>query len=585
MEHQVSLAEYLFLRLGQLGAGSIHGVPGDYNLTTCDYVTRTGLRWVGNANELNAGYAADGYARVKGIGALITSFGVGELSAINAIACSYAEKVPVVQIVGTPPQSAQKAGACIHHSLGDGNFRVFADMYKAVTVAQADLSDPETAPILIDQTLQQCMLQSRPVYLTLPMDMALVKVAFPGKAISLETPSHCKTTEEHVLEALIENLQNAKQPLLLVDGFTARFGVREEVNELVRMTGIPTLTTPFGNGLVNTSLPNYHGIYYGLTGDCCHSTWVQNCDLVLRFGPLDSDVNTFASTALPNTTITAILEKNYVSFGDKLKQPSVKAGNLSIKTLLDALIARLGKLRLLEPERFPQGQDNSKDVSQMLPVRSDESIIDQFGFWVQMSEFLRPHDWVLTETGTSSYGGQSLILPDSTTVVNSALWLSIGFTLAASQGVSLAQRELAEAGSQSQGRTILFEGEGSLQMTTQAISDIIRNRLDVTIFVLNNNGYTIERFIHGYGEGYNDTQPWRHLEAPFYFGAPMDAAQYPVETRRVANWGELRSIIHDPAIQEGKGLTMVEVMMDAADCPSSLSTFIDFLTKKYKAGW
>lgn len=585
MEGQITLAEYIFRRLGQLGAGAVHGVPGDYNLTSCDYVSRTGLRWVGNANELNAGYAADGYARVKGIGVLMTSFGVGELSAINAIGGAYAEKAPVVHIVGTPPRSAQKARACIHHSLGDGNFRVFADMYKAVTVAQADLSDPETAPSLVDRTLEQCIRHSRPVYLTLPLDMALVEVPSPDKALRLETPDYCKKSEKQALEALIANLQCAERPLLLVDGFTARFGVRDEVNELVKLTGIPTLTTPFGNGLVNTSLPNYHGIYYGLTGDPSHSSWVQNSDLVLRFGPLDSDVNTFASTALPDTKVTAVLEKNYIHFGETLIHPSVTNGDLSIKSLLVALIARLGQIQLPKPEPFPTIQNKPSEPPQSLSARSDESIIDQASFWIRMSDFLRPHDHILTETGTSSYGGQSLILPDNTAVINSSMWLSIGYTLAASQGVSLAQRELTETGGRPPGRTILFEGEGSLQMSAQAISDMIRNQLDVTIFIVNNNGYTIERFIHGFGEGYNDIQPWRHLEAPSYFGAPADSAQYSVKTRRAGNWGELQTILEDPEIQAGKGLTIVEVIMNPGDCPVSLSTFIDFLTKKYKAGW
>lgn len=124
----MDLGEYLLHGLAQLGLGSIHGVHGDYNLTVLDYLKPTGLHWVGNANELCAGYAADGYARIKGIGALITSFGVGECSAINAIGASFPEKVPVVHIVGTPPRTAQESGACLHHSLGDGNFRAFADM-------------------------------------------------------------------------------------------------------------------------------------------------------------------------------------------------------------------------------------------------------------------------------------------------------------------------------------------------------------------------------------------------------------------------------------------------------------------------
>ena len=243
MEHQVDLADYLFTRLTQIGLRSLHGVPGDYNLTALDYVEPAGIRWVGNANELNAGYAADGYARIKGIGAIATSFGVGELSAINAIAAAYSEKAPVVHIVGTPPLAAQRSGARLHHTLGDGNFRVFADMYKSVTVAQVNLDDALTAPRLIDMALKECLLQSRPVYIELPCDMVKVKVSAPDASLDLSIPAYDELYEDQRVEILVARIQSSRQPLILVDGFTARFNVRDEVNELVRITGIPTLTT------------------------------------------------------------------------------------------------------------------------------------------------------------------------------------------------------------------------------------------------------------------------------------------------------------------------------------------------------
>lgn len=86
LREPVDVATYLFTRLKQLGIDSVHGVPGDFNLVALDYLPECGLKWVGNCNELNAGYAADGYARIKGISAVVTTFGVGELSIPNAIA-------------------------------------------------------------------------------------------------------------------------------------------------------------------------------------------------------------------------------------------------------------------------------------------------------------------------------------------------------------------------------------------------------------------------------------------------------------------------------------------------------------------
>ena len=157
MADHIILARYLFARLHQLGLRGLHGVPGDFNLTLLDHVKPSGLTWVGDCNELNAGYAADGYARIKGTGALVTTFGAGELSALNAIAGAYAELAPVVHIVGTPSRVTQEAGFLMHHTLNDGNYEHFTRMQSPVTVAQVDLVDACTAAGLIDYALEQCL--------------------------------------------------------------------------------------------------------------------------------------------------------------------------------------------------------------------------------------------------------------------------------------------------------------------------------------------------------------------------------------------------------------------------------------------
>lgn len=227
MGQSMQLVEYLFTRLYQLGIRGVHGVPGDYNLVSLDYVERAGLDWVGDANELNAGYAADGYARVKGIGALMTVFGVGELSAINAVAGSYAEYVPVVHIVGTPSTLAQQKGMLLHHSLGDGDFGVFADMYKRVTVAQSNLNDARTAPAEIDRVLRECWIRSRPVYLQLPTDMATKEVDACALAspIDLSYPSNNTELEEYVTNEILTAIESAERPVILVDGCVGRHRV------------------------------------------------------------------------------------------------------------------------------------------------------------------------------------------------------------------------------------------------------------------------------------------------------------------------------------------------------------------------
>ncbi|WYZ43216.1 hypothetical protein EsH8_VI_000915 [Colletotrichum jinshuiense] len=579
MARRIDLAEYLWKRLAELGLRSVHGVPGDYNLTVLDYFKSTGIRWVGNANELNSGYAADAYARIKGIGALVTSFGVGELSAINAIGGAYAEKSPVVHIVGTPPVTAQRGGACLHHSLGDGNFRVFADMCKPVTVAQANLVDPSTAPRMIDSTLKECLRQSRPVYIEIPSDMVRAQVPEPESPIDLSTSEYDEKFEDQMIDKVMARIQASKRPMILVDGLSARFGIKEELNALVKLTGFPTLTTPCGKSIISETLPNFHGVHLGSAGDAAHQAWANNRDLVLHFCPLNSDTNTFGWTARPDPEVTVAFEHESIHITG-VDEENGNGRAVPIKSALTKLLGRLQTSNIPTPDRYPDECISLDGMLRGLPRPEDNAVVDQYSFWLLISSFLKQGDKVLTETGTASYGGQSLILPENTVIVNSTIWLSIGYMLAASQGVSLAQRDICEETKQPQGRTILFEGEGSLQMTAQSISDMIRNKLDVIIFVLNNNGYTIERLIHGFSADYNDVQPWRNLEAPSYFGAPKDDPSYPVHTFSAKNWGELRAVLDRPELQAGKGLNMVEVIMDIADAPRSLRLFAEYLQSR-----
>ncbi|KAJ6139773.1 hypothetical protein N7471_006259 [Penicillium samsonianum] len=541
MTYKVTLAQYLFLRLHQFGVRSVHGVPGDYNLVALDYVEHSGLHWVGNANELNAGYAADGYARIKGISALITAFGVGELSALNAIGGAYAEKAPVVHIVGVPSTASQDQGLFLHHSFGDGNFRLNAEIYAKFTCAQANLRNVDTAPTLIDETLRQCLLQSRPVYIELPTD--LVKARIPAakldRPIYLPVSPNNLVIENAAIEDILKRLYAARQPFIIVDGFAPRYGISSKADELVRVTGFPTSTTPFGKGIINETYPNFH------------------------------DTNTYGFTTLTNRNVTIEVDQKGVEVYGALYR------DLNIKTLLRKLLDRLDTSRLPRLSPYPDLGDPRKLRDELAEPTRDT---------LRISTFFRSGDIVMTETGTSSSGGRDFVLPPQTTVINSALWLSIGYMLGACSGAALAQREMISEKSRPDGRTILFEGDGSLQMSVQAIGDIIRNRLDVTIFVINNDGYTIERYINGMHAGYNWVQPWRYLESARYFGAPENDPEYPVFNKRVENWGELMDVMQDEQLKAGKGFNMVEVIMDKEDAPSSLKKLVRMAAKRNEGG-
>ena len=175
-----TVAGYLLARLAETGLISVFGVPGDDNLGVLDAITgRPGLAWIGMATEQGAAYAAESYARLRGLGAVVTTYGVGELSAMNAIAGAYAESVPVVHIVGTPALAARRPGATIHHNLPGSEYGHYACLASEFTAAQADLR-ADDAPGEIDRVLSAALRTSRPVYLAIPADVAGAPVPAPA---------------------------------------------------------------------------------------------------------------------------------------------------------------------------------------------------------------------------------------------------------------------------------------------------------------------------------------------------------------------------------------------------------------------
>ena len=549
MPRTIPLARYLFTRLAQQNVHAIHGVPGDFGLKALDQIRPSGLKWVGNCNELNAGYAADGYARVRGLGALLTTYGVGELSAINAVAGSYAEHVPVVHIVTTPStkmlqESTRRGNVHIHHSFGASSHNVFSEMAKSVTVAQTRLDNVDTAAESVDKIIQECMHRSLPVYIDIPSDMVNIDVDAVRLGDRLRGHDGSDNSEAvgPVVQSLLKRIYTAKQPLLLVDRGLGLQNMRDEVNSFVEASGIPTLTMPSGAGMVDTSLPNYYGVHSGPVGQIDTFPYLESSDLVLALGPMFSDTQTLGWTGVPDT--------NQI----------ITIGNTSVdRTLVDTrqVIQELSKL--LDSTEISQRNtnmlENFREVVAHPTTASDP--IDQTNLYLKLNDsgYLQPDDVVILANATPVIGGRDLVLPPRVKLLASGIWFSIGHMLPAAQGAALAQTT---------GRTILFEGDGSFQVAAQELSTIIRERLDMTIFIINNGGYAYERQIHGMNEVYNDIAPWNYLAAPHFFGRPSD---YPVQTHRIETWGDLDTLLEDQTFRSGKGLKLVDVILGKYDVP------------------
>jgi pyruvate decarboxylase len=537
----------------------MHGVPGDYNLDLLDYVEPSGLNWVGNANELNAAYAADGYSRIKGLGAIITTFGVGELSAINAIAGAYAELAPVVHIVGIPARDVQDGRLLIHHTFNDGEYRRFADMHARVTSAQACLMDPLTAAQQIDETLIHCLLRSRPVYIQVPMDMvaAIVPGALSRLGSSIQVPEPAPhPAEKEVMDIILDKIKTSKQPIIMVDGESRPLGILDMLDTLIAKSKWATWTTAFGKGLVNEKPSNYRGVYAGAYDEPAVRDFFEGADLAFEFGPHHSLTNSYAYTSMPKAEVTVAFTLKGIKIGSKLYR-DVSASRI-LSQILEAIdFESIGaKATLDTPTRY-----------HLRPIKQSpaDGPLTQDRVWNVLGNVLKAGDIVMGETGTSGYGVREMPLPEHVRGFGPVTWLSIGYMLPAAQGAALAQRELAKADKYygiKEPRTVLFMGDGSFQMTVQELATIIHHDLDVTVFLINNDGYTIERCLHGKKQPYNTVSRWRYIQAPDFFGASEDTY-----TASCKTWGDLEAVLTNADFQGRRGLKWVEIVLDREDTP------------------
>ncbi len=549
--NKITISQYLLTRLAELGIKDIFGVPGDYNLTFLDQILNfKSLRWVGNCNELNAAYAADGYARVHGAGAIVTTFGVGELSAINGIAGSYSEYLPVVNIVGAPATTTQQQGAIMHHTFGTGDFSVFIKMFEKISAAVAILDTPESAANRIDHALETCWIKKQPVYISLPSNMVDVEIDAPEKPLNLAYPDSNSEALTECVSRVATIIRNAKSPVFLADLCASRHHMKTMIQKLLDQTGIPFATMNMGKGIINESHAGFMGYYNGDYSTPHVQERIESSDCIVSFGSVMSDFNTGGFTSKIEAKATIEIHSDYVKAHHAI-YPKLYF-NAVIPALTEALKGYCHQETIAKPP-LP----NYKPTDQQ---------ITQKRFWTNMAHYFQPGDIILAETGTSMFGLLETTIPDHTTFIAQCLWGSIGYSVGAVLGAAIASPTR---------RTLLFVGDGSFQLTAQELSTVIRHQLTPIVFLLNNDGYTIERVIHGSKQMYNDIQSWNYAAMPAIFGNNVFSA-------RVRTENELANVLSQIESQRDK-MCFIEVMMDKNDCPENLRLLGKMCERQNKA--
>jgi indolepyruvate decarboxylase len=534
---KMSIGNFLLRRLQEAGIRHIFGVPGDYNLEFMQQLEDRGEpAWIGNCNELNASYATDAYARINGIGALVVTHGVGTLSAINGIAGAYSEHVPVILISGSLPLRSVQRGDLMHHTLADRGKGDLCRIFAEVTAAQAQLT-PENAAAEIDRIILTAWRRKLPVYLELPSDISYLEIEVPERPLKLEMIPSDRGNLKTCTEMILEKLNVAKSPAFLLDIDAIRLGVSGQITELAERFHMHVATVNCAKGAIPESSPHYVGIYAGIASSAATREAIEGSDCLLTVGYRRVESTTgFFTDKLPASAIH--LNSTYVDATDKNFQ-GVYLGEL----LQSAIDSSSGMPTHKHPARPPKHLD-------FVPSHDP---LTQDAYWKAIQNFLRPGDVIVVEDGTSSAGFGRLTLPDDCTYITGAyVWCSIGYATPALLGAILA----------SPGRRhILLTGEGSLQMTVQEISTVMRHDLSPLIFVNENQGYTVERAVLGKDARYNDIATWRYSELPNVFSRDRKA-----ETHVVTNSNELQKVLDS----QHSGMVFVECVMDKYDAPYDL---------------
>ncbi|WP_414542545.1 alpha-keto acid decarboxylase family protein [Nostoc sp. CCY0012] len=546
-----TVSEYLFHRLESLGVQHIFGVPGDYVLDLMDVLNQTPIKLICNCNELNAGYAADAYGRVRGLGAVCVTYGVGGFSLVNAVVGAYAERVPLVVISGAPNSSVSKDNLLLHHTTGDYNLQ-FSIMEK-VTVASVILTNASQAASQIDQTLAACLHYKRPVYIEIPVDLVhqpcILPETYPDSSFKLINPETLTAAVEEAVEEAVDLLETAQRPVILAGVEFNRFHLQNKLLQLLETTGYPLATTMLGKSCISEMHPQFIGNYVGALSRDYVCQRIETADCVLCLGAIMSDMNLGGYTA--NLDERKLINAN----SEKVKIKHHFYQPVYLGDFIDGLIGKLQKKDAETLEITPASHILSQSF-----ISQPEAKLTNRRFYERINHFLEDKFIVIADTGDAIVSAMDLFMPQDTDFIGQAFYLSIGYAIPACLGAAMADPHR---------RPIIFVGDGAFQMTAQELSTIIRYKLNPIIFLINNDGYTIERVIQ---DGpYNDIQPWKYHQIPQIFGESWSC--------EVSTEGELEA-----ALVQAKTnihcVSFIEIHLDRFDCSQGLTRLGKAVNKK-----
>lgn len=544
MLKQTTISNYLIESIQKAGADHIFGIPGDYVIKFFSELEKSPLEVITTCSEQGAAFAADAYSRINGIGALCVTYCVGGLNTVNAVAGAYAEKAPLIVISGAPGVCERNSGYLLHHSIRDLNSQL--NIFKEITVAQCVLDDPQNATYEINRVTEACLAHKRPVYIELPRDMIHANCVVPPHKNEPECVKNNAAFDEAIKEAAAM-IKAAKNPIITAGVEIRRYKLEREFLKLLKNTGYPFVTTILGKSVIDESHPQYLGVYTGKTGDPETGKYIEKSDCTIILGALMTDMNMGSAQFDVSRTVYATADEFCI------KHHYFK--DINLREFIDKLADEL----------FTEQKENLFNIKIKIDEKSKKTsrpdkIIRTKYFFEKLNDFISEDNLVICDVGDCLFGSSTFKLPKNSHYLGPAYYTSMGYAIPATIGALIKNPRQ---------RPVVIVGDGAFQMTGHEISCFVKYNLKPVIFVVNNKGYTTQRFLKD--GNYNELQNWEYHLFPQIFGSGLGL--------EVKTEGELEESMIK-ARENTESFTIINVHLDKFDKSAILGRLTSIFGEK-----
>ncbi len=476
------VAEYLFHRIKEIGVTCTFGIPGDFALPLYAAQEECGVKTIVMTHEPSVGYAADVYARFKGLGVALVTYGAGALNMVNAVAMAYAEESPVLVISGAPEVRWQEADILFHHRVKspDTQLRV----YREVTAAQACITNAEDAVEQIDEVIDAVRRQSRPGYIEIARDLVFAPVTRSVRLHSQPTDRPRREALEEAVAEIVTRLNNSQRPVVYAGVEIERFGLMDKLRKLVEKYNLPTATSLMGKTVLPEHHPNFIGNYFGNLGPENTRRYLENSDCILALGMLLSDMDM-------GFDLSRIQRRRLIqATASEISVSHHRYPEINVIDLIDALLKSRTLRRFDSPTLPPSHTPTQK--------RSPSRELSIVTILEELNDFLTPSHVVLSDTGDCLFASVEL---RAEWFVGPGYYASMGLAVPGSIAAQLARPDL---------RPVVLIGDGAFKMNGVELGTAKEHGLNPIVIVINNQTFATLKAADRDRE-YFRVRPWDYV--------------------------------------------------------------------------